>query len=206
MAVGGENAKRYPPTVTPFIAVPEATPASKAALDKLVSEGETVGILSVIPDLGEHWATQKEFEIHQYIWDEDTVPPADAETVPLDESHIPAMLELTSLVYPAYFRAETARLGNYFGIIRGAQLVAMAGIRMAFDGHQELSAICTHPDFRGQGLAARLTNHLIAHVHAQGDVPFLHTEWNNDPAKALYEKLGFRISNKPQFRVVQKVS
>ena len=33
----------------------------------------------------------------------------------------------------------------------------MAGERFRFPGYTELSGVCTHPDFRGRGLARRLS-------------------------------------------------
>jgi len=40
---------------------------------------------------------------------------------------------------------------------REGRLIAMAGERMKVDGFTELSGVCTHPDFRGQGLAGALS-------------------------------------------------
>lgn len=115
------------------------------------------------------------------------------------------MLELTALVYPSYFRAGTARLGDYFGVIKNGQLCAMAGIRMNFDGHQEISAVCTHPDSRGKGLASLLSLHLVHRITKSGDVAFLHTESDNSAAQSVYERLGFTLRKKLPFMVVDRV-
>jgi hypothetical protein len=64
------------------------------------------------------------------------------------------MLELVRLTEPGPFAARTHRLGRYIGLRRGGKLVAMAGERMRLDGFTEISAVCTHPDARGQGLGA----------------------------------------------------
>jgi len=113
------------------------------------------------------------------------------------------VLDLTALVYPHYFREETAKLGDYFGIFDGETLCSMAGIRFAMNGYQEISAICTHPDYRGRGYAARLTHHLIHKITNEGDTPFLHTESDN-PAKAMYEKLGFELHQELPFKVFER--
>lgn len=197
-------ARRYPPDVAPFAAAAEGTEEAGADLSRLFVSGERVGILSVIPPMQENWIVAKEILIHQFVWPYGLSSEPDPEAVLLDDGHIAAMLELTALVYPAYFRPGTAKLGDYFGIIREGRLVAMAGIRMALDGHQELSAICTHPDVRGQGLAARLTRHLIAHVAAQSDRAFLHTESDNVPANSLYGKLGFVLERRLPFVVFDR--
>ncbi len=207
LAIGHGAARRYPPVVTPFVAVQEPTQQAAADLLDLVEPGERVGILSVIPQRNADWALVKEIEIHQYVWDrpQGEVEP-DRAAVTLDEAHLDAMLELTALVYPAYFRSGTARLGHYVGIIEDERLCAMAGIRMAMDGYKELSAICTHPAHRGLGYASRLTRHLIHHVQYLSEVPFLHTESYNRAAKAVYEKLGFTLRQVLPFHLVDRVS
>lgn len=191
--------------MTPFAAVEHSTEESALQLGTLVASGEHVGILNVIPPLGDEWGLVKEIEIYQYIWDLQETVSSDREAILLTEDHVEAMLELTAMVYPAYFRPETAKLGDYFGIVRDGELCAMAGVRMAMDGHQELSAICTHPAHRGLGLASRLTRHLIGHVQSQGDVPFLHTESDNHVAQSVYEKLGFRVRKRLPFKVFERL-
>jgi ribosomal protein S18 acetylase RimI-like enzyme len=201
LALSAGLAKRYPPEVAPFVAVPEASREAAEGLERLVEPGDRVGILGVIPNLP--WTVAKRIEIHQYVWSRDEPSESDPEAIRLGDEHIPAMLELAALVYPAYFREQTAKLGDYVGFFDGDRLSSMAGIRMAMDGYQEISAICTHPDYRGRGLAGRLTRHLVHQVQGQGDVAFLHTESDN-PAKALYEKVGFSLHQKLPFLVLEK--
>jgi predicted GNAT family acetyltransferase len=68
----------------------------------------------------------------------------------------------------------------------------MAGERMRVPGYTELSGVCTHPDFRGRGLARRLSATVCVGIEARGETPFLHAWKDNYSAIALYEKLGFR--------------
>jgi hypothetical protein len=68
-----------------------------------------------------------------------------------------AMRELTRIAFPDFFRERTAELGVYLGVYDGEKLIAMAGERMALPGLQEISGVCTHPDFAGRGHARRLT-------------------------------------------------
>jgi ribosomal protein S18 acetylase RimI-like enzyme len=201
LAISHGAAARYPAEVAPFAGL--ESEGAGADLLELVSPGERVGILSVIPALAHHWQLVKEIEIHQYVWQSDAQAELARDAVKLTEAHLPAMLELTALVYPAYFRPGTARLGDYFGIFERSRLAAMAGIRMAMDGYQELSAICTHPDFRGRGYATRLTHHLVRHILNEGETPFLHTESDN-PAKGMYEKAGFTLRTILPFRIAER--
>jgi len=103
------------------------------------------------------------------------------------------VLALTALVYPHYFRARTMELGRYFGIYREGRLAAMIGERLGTDRHQEISAVCTHPDFVGQGHARRLLAWLSNDVLARGRLPFLHVSRDNDRAMRLYEQNGYQL-------------
>lgn len=204
LAIGSGSVRRYPADVAPFVAVESA--ADGNSLDSLVEPGERVGIIGAIPQFRHGWQIFKEIDIYQYLWDQ-PIPEfePEPEIIPLTSPHLPAMLELTALVYPAYFREGTARLGDYFGVVEQGHLCAMAGIRMAMNGFQELSAVCTHPDHRGKGLASRLSRHLISYIGRQGDVPFLHTESDNSTAQSVYERLGFELRAKMPFFVMDRI-
>jgi ribosomal protein S18 acetylase RimI-like enzyme len=101
------------------------------------------------------------------------------------------MLELAETAQPGPFGPRTGLLGRYVGMRREGRLVAMAGERLRLAGFVELSGICTHPSFRGLGLASVLTDHLVREALQRGEVPFLHV-FPNNPAAVLYEHLGFR--------------
>ena len=50
----------------------------------------------------------------------------------------------------------------------------MAGERLRVQGYVEVSAVCTHPAARGQGLGTDLTLNAAQAIRAQGQEPFLH--------------------------------
>jgi predicted GNAT family acetyltransferase len=75
----------------------------------------------------------------------------------------------------------------------GSRLVAMAGERLKMDGCVEISAVRTHPDYRGRGLGGALMQAVGKRIRDEGDVPFLHTYAHNSGAIALYRKLGFQV-------------
>ena len=203
LAIGGERVRRYPSAYAPFVAV--ADELCGAELKALVEPGERVGILGVMPELTSDWRVTNEFDCFQYVYEEAFEPAWEPEAVALREEHIPAMLELTALVYPSYFRRETALLGQYFGVINEGQLCAMAGVRMTMTGYREISAVCTHPDWRGKGYASRLSRHLISYIQEAGDVPFLHTESDNRVAQSIYERLGMRFRRVIPFRMMELI-
>jgi len=109
----------------------------------------------------------------------------------LGPEHRQRMRALTDMVYPEFFREHTAALGTYVGVFRDNRLVAMAGERIAVPGAREISAVCTHPDFAGQGLAHALLATLVNRHREAGLASFLHVSAGNDGARRLYEKLGF---------------
>jgi predicted GNAT family acetyltransferase len=109
------------------------------------------------------------------------------------------VLALTALVYPHYFRQRTTDLGRYFGIFEGDRLAAMVGERMAPSGFRELSALCTHPDFAGRGLARRLLAFLSNDNLRGGEIPFLHVSPGNERAKRLYDQSGYRTRSEIAF-------
>jgi ribosomal protein S18 acetylase RimI-like enzyme len=109
----------------------------------------------------------------------------------LGPEHRESMLALTGLVYPEFFRARTAELGTYLGILREGRVVAMAGERLAVTGAREISAVCTHPNFTGQGMASALLSALVKRHREAGLASFLHVSADNPQARRLYERLGF---------------
>lgn len=118
------------------------------------------------------------------------IPFAD-EIVKLGESHREALLGLVKIVYPEYFKSKTADLGNYYGIFKDNQLVAITGERMQMDAFTEVSAVITHPEHTGKGYAKQLVAHAANAIFEQDKTPFLHVAKANVGAVKLYEKLGF---------------
>jgi predicted GNAT family acetyltransferase len=67
----------------------------------------------------------------------------------------------------------------------------MAGERLHPEGWTEISAICTDPVARGQGLASRLTRAVAHGIRQRGETPLLHVAATNDNAVRLYRAIGF---------------
>ncbi|MDE2435328.1 MAG: GNAT family N-acetyltransferase [Sphingomonadales bacterium] len=130
---------------------------------------------------------------------ENPVPmrPGDEVAVMLGDADIPAMTELALATEPGPWGPRTAHYGAFYGIKRDGKLLAMAGERMLpAPGFDEVSGVCTWPEFQGQGLAAKLIRRVMAGIAGRGAVPFLHSYAGNARAIGLYESLGFRIRAK----------
>ncbi len=135
----------------------------------------------------------------------DIVPvPTRADIVPLGDDDAAEMLALATLTRPGPFFNATQRLGGYVGIRSDGKLIAMAGTRLALPGFTEVSAVCTHPDHRGGGIAATLTRHFATGILAAGDVPFLTSFVDSFAAIAVYERLGFRARREPIFTTIER--
>jgi predicted GNAT family acetyltransferase len=79
----------------------------------------------------------------------------------------------------------------------------MGGQRFHPPGYVEISAVCTDPAYRGQGLATRLIRAIAAGIQRTGDRPFLHASATNTNAIRLYESLGFTVSNQMKVTLIQ---
>jgi GNAT superfamily N-acetyltransferase len=186
----------FPSSIAPFIAVPNAD--TLPALDAAAARGwrDPAYFFGVIPrtlPLGWHFSSTS--NVLQLL------PPPDApggahtandddirELGPADR---PAMLALTRIAFPVFFRERTAELGHYLGIFSEGQLMAMAGERMALTGWQEISGVCTHPSFTGKGSARRLMRALLARHRRRGVSTFLHVSEENHQARRLYDSMGY---------------
>ena len=187
------RALRYPAEMTPFFALPDdPLPADwDAAAELLGAEG---GGALVLPDGGlpPSWRLFRAHPCLQMLGPTGGGAP-DPEAVTLGPGDVPEMLDLVARTEPGPFGPRTIELGNYLGIRRDGALVAMAGERMHPAGYTEVSAVCTDPNHRGAGFAARLMGAVIAGITARGEQSFLHVMTTNASAIRVYERLGFNV-------------
>lgn len=131
-------------------------------------------------------------------------PKPDPEAVVLGADDVPEILDLIARTDPGPFRPRTIELGTYLGIRRDGALVAMAGERLHPPGWTEISAVCTDPAHRSQGLAARLVRAVAADIVARGETPFLHASAANENALRLYKNLGFTLRRPMPFAILTR--
>ncbi|QDX24860.1 GNAT family N-acetyltransferase [Sphingomonas suaedae] len=195
LAEGDARALRIDRKVGMFGAAADAAPESAVALAALVPQEGELWLVERDPlPLPPGVRVVKEGLAVQMVLDrltpDEREPPA---IEPLGDADGAEMFALATLTEPGPYVRRTHRLGGFVGVREGGKLVAMAGERMQMPGYGEVSAVCTHPDWRGRGLAGHLTRHVTAAILARGLTPFLHCYASNAGAVALYEAMGFRI-------------
>lgn len=196
-AEGGPAAKRFMTSVSPFVAsVDDAAPSLEAVRDLIPEDGMSVFLqATACPTLTE---TEVVFAADgvQMVATKKFSAEDESGIINLAEADAPDMQALAAVTKPGPFLPRTHELGRFIGIRENGALVAMAGERMKLDGFTEISAVCTHPDFRGRGLAGRLMRIVAARICARGETPFLHAFASNENAIRLYETLGFELRSK----------
>jgi GNAT superfamily N-acetyltransferase len=199
LAVRAGEAGRYPADIAPFAGVGRNEASAAVELARVVNPGESLYLLGVLPELGAEWTVKTFALLPQMVCDTPVPERGGPEWIELTEAHRADMLGLTALVFPGFFRARTPQMGRYVGIYDGGRLVAMAGERLRVDGYQEISAVCTHPEFVGRGYAQHLIAVVSNAARARGFMPFLHLYRDNKRAMSVYEHLGFVIRRELPF-------
>ncbi|QBK04639.1 GNAT family N-acetyltransferase [Hylemonella gracilis] len=192
-SLGDERARRFQPDINRFAATPDESPDSLAALAALVQPGDDSVYLAQVPPI----VVPLGLEIVKAASGVQMVATrrlhTDDDIQVLGDADAAEMLALARLTEPGPFLARTHTMGRFIGVRIDGRLAAMAGERMRFTGHVEVSGVCTHPDFRGRGLARRLSAAAAADIQRHGGLPFLHAWATNTAAITLYESLGFEI-------------
>lgn len=189
---GGPEAKRFVTDVSPFAAAKDGSPSAVAALGALVPEQGDISLLQCAPPAPPLGVTVSMRALGlQMVARRMTRNEKDFPIEPLGGADAAEMLALATLTRPGPFRTRTHKLGRFVGIRDNGRLIAMAGERLQTEEFIEISAVCTHPDYRGRGYGAALMRTVGAHIVADGAVPFLHTYADNAQAIGLYKSLGF---------------
>ena len=200
----------YIPDIAPFAGMKDFNDANLKKLYEFIPANRNVALSSL--DKMNHddsrWKLIQPMDITQMVY-EHTVSTFTTRNspliVPLSEVHVPQMMELTALTRPGPFLHQTIRFKNYFGIFIEGRLAAMAGQRMHPLPYMEVSAVCTHPDFRGMGYAKTLMLHLMKIILDNSFIPFLHVLSNNSNAIELYKTIGFRIRKQIFVDMIRRV-
>lgn len=115
-------------------------------------------------------------------------------TIQLSTANLEEIQSLYKLAYPGnWFDPRMLESGQYFGYFEDDHLVSIAGIHVYSPTYNAaaLGNITTHPDYRGSGLAAKVTaaccQSLLKNITRIG----LNIKADNRAGLTLYKKLGF---------------
>jgi ribosomal protein S18 acetylase RimI-like enzyme len=198
-------AARYPADMVVFCGLSGGDdPAAWADLARITGPDETVVTVGV-DELPPGWDVLASIDGVQLEGTALRGEP-DEEAIRLGPADVPEMLDLVRRTEPGPFEQRTIELGTYLGIRRAGALVAMAGERLHPPGWTEISAVCTDPAHRGQGLASRLVRAIAVGIRERGESPFLHTTAVNTGAIRVYESLGFTLRRPMSFRALRAIS
>ena len=202
-AQGNGLARRFLSDVAPFGGLIDQSAAAYGALEKILPGAVTALFLDAEPVLPANWEMLHKGEMYQMICEAPARPEDNQVLRTLTKADVPEMLALTKLTEPGPFLPRTIELGAYLGVFDAGYLVAMAGERLHLTGFTEISAVCTHPQYRGRGYGNALLSALISRIVRRGEIPFLHVRTGNVTAVGLYEKLGFRVRAQLHLAVIR---
>ncbi|MFV8375814.1 GNAT family N-acetyltransferase [Flavobacterium sp. LB1P71] len=198
LAVDYGNIKFYHPDYCPFGGFEKGNAIAKS-IDEYSVMVDNFFIVGEKPELSNLLKLNKEVICLQMIVYDKIDCVIKDQIIKLTNENIDALYELVNLVQPGYFKKKTALLGNYYGIFKNEELVAVTGERMQMNDFVEVSAVVTHPNHIGKGYAKQLIVHTVNEIFKQNKTPYLHVIENNIGAIQLYEKLGFEIRRKISF-------
>jgi len=200
----------YLPDIAPFAGMKDFNDTNLKKLYEFIPANRSVAISSIhkMDHDESSWKLLQPMDVTQMVYE----PSVNTFTtknssliVPLSEEHVPQMLELTALTRPGPFLQQTIRFKNYFGVFIEGRLAAMTGQRMHPIPYMEVSAVCTHPDFRGKGYAKALMLHVMKIILDNSFTHFLHVLSNNTNAIELYKTNGFQTRKQIFVDVIRRV-
>ena len=188
------DACRYPAAVVPLAAILAPGAGPMLQLCSLFEAGESAWIIGEEYSEVAGLVREETLVCLQMVLPDDVrVPDTSAEIVKLTDANAGEMVALTTLAFPGFFRQRTCEMGSYYGVRSpSGELIAMGGERLKLDGFTEISAVCTHPSFRGRGLAAAIIWQVVREHRKEGVVSWLHVASTNRRAAELYLRMGLR--------------
>jgi GNAT superfamily N-acetyltransferase len=205
LSIGDELARRYKPEYSPLSGIRDLSDESFLSLSRITKVGDVLGISFIDePVVPPDWDCFQKFLVSQMVC-ESLLSCKELEFQVLEQADVVQMKELVKLTQPGPFASRTHEMGTYIGIKDGARLIAMAGERIKVSGgFDEVSAVCTHPDYQGRGYARALVYAVSNLIRARDHVPFLHVRADNQSAIRSYESVGFKIRRNFWFGVLSR--
>lgn len=126
--------------------------------------------------------------------------------VKMEEIHVPQIAAIEKLCFGDPWNEQSIatelhnRLSLWYVALDGDTVAGYVGSQTVL-GETDMMNIAVHPDYRRRGVAQTLVNTLVAALAENGSHSLmLEVRVSNEPAKALYEKLGFRqVGLRPRY-------
>lgn len=197
-SINYENLKCYHPDFCPFGGYENNTAIANEA-DKYAKLIDNFFIVGNKPGFSKNLTLKNELVCLQMTLVRNIDTEVREDIIKLNHRYEEDLFKLVNLVQPGYFKRKTSQLGDYYGIFKEGNLVAVTGERMKMNDFTELSAIVTHPDYTGKGYAKQLIAYTAHKILEQHKTAFLHVAESNAAAIKLYEKSGFETRRKISF-------
>ena len=115
----------------------------------------------------------------------------------MNADHVPQIAEIERLCFNDPWSENSiatelsSRISLWLVALDGQRVVGYVGSQSVL-GETDMMNIAVHPDYRRQGIAEKLVLSLVDALKAKGNYCLtLEVRASNEPAKALYGKLGF---------------
>lgn len=162
----------------------------------------------IVPAVAAHYRVDPASEMVRMSVDRASFRPVLGEAVRLDAGDTRHLNRLYELGLTAWLPSEAVAAGIYYGVRRGARLIAAAGTHVISPmyGLAAVGNVFTHRDYRGQGLAKVVTSAVTAELLRTVDEVVLNVRADNPPALAAYRALGYREHTRFEERLVHRRS
>ena len=128
------------------------------------------------------------------------------EIVKMNESHVAPIAALEKLCFSDPWSENsiayelTSRLSYWLVAVEDGEVLGYIGSQSVL-GESDMMNVAVHPDFRRCGVGRMLIKELIRRLKEQGsECLTLEVRASNEPAKALYSKLGFLpVGRRPNY-------
>jgi ribosomal protein S18 acetylase RimI-like enzyme len=206
LALGSGKVRYFNEELSPFAGFEDGYDKGFEELYQLLPTGRK--IIYAIPEIIKEprgWEVKIEMKGLQFVFKEGKRPATPSiKPVALSNNNITEMMQLAALTKPGPFGRRTIEFGQYYGFFENEKLIAMTGQRLHVGNYTEISAVCTHPDHLGKGLATALLLHQLELILSQGQKAFLHVRADNGRAIEVYERLGFQVSRSMNFYFLKR--
>lgn len=200
--LGPAQARRFRPGYAALVGFADPAHPDLDALRPWVTEGEPLYCDGWDGPVPVGWRLLSQTELVRMRWQGELPSlPAPAEIRPLTAQDMDAARQLAEATGLGPFGEAGLALGETLGWFDDGQLLAMAAERLQWLWFREIASVATHPQAQGRGIASALIGALLERSSRRGEIAFLHVKANN-PARRLYERLGFRALHTVPARVI----